>query len=199
MRTHIPSAPAVCRMSIVLLLSVFTPSLWAQEGASLRGKVIQATAMGTSTQLGANFTLNIHINDISTPEERKALVESFAAKGNEGLVNALSKMKSKGRLSMPRTVGYDVAFIREIRHKDGSFSLRLVTDRPITMGEAWYDTRSKDYNLSALEITFTRDKKGKLKGKGTLAPACEFKLDKNNQLEIELRMNPWSLTNIRIR
>ncbi len=169
------------------------------RASPVKGKLIQATAMGTSTQLGRNFTVNIHVYDLSTPAEQKGLIESFAAKGNEGLVNALSKMESKGRLSMPATIGYDVAYIREIRNKDGSFVVRGVTDRPIAIGELWYNGRSRDYNLSAFEITFKRDKKGKWKGTGTLMPAAEFKIGKDNQLTIELLQNPWTLQNIAIR
>ena len=50
--------------------------------------------------------------------------------------------------------------------------LRVVTDRPLLFGEAWASTRSADYNLAALELIFTRDKKGKVTAKGTLLPAC---------------------------
>src|SRR4029077_3661517 len=145
------------------------------------------------------FAVNIRINRLSTAAERQALIESFTAKGNQGLVNALSKMESKGRLSLPSTVGYDINFIREIRNKDGSITFRLITDRPIAIGELWSSSRSMDYSLTAIEITFTRDKKGKFKGTGVLLPACEFKLDKNNRLEIEARQNPWNLTHVQIR
>ena len=167
--------------------------------SAVKGKVIQATARGTSTQLGKLFNVNIRINGLSTPAEQKGLIESFAADGNEGLVNALDKMESKGRLSMPSTIGYDIAYIREIRNKDGSFVVRGVTDRPIAMGELWRSGRSRDYNLSAFEIKFTKDKKGKWKGTGTLMPAAEFKIGKDNQLVIELLQNPWTLQNIAIR
>jgi len=155
--------------------------------------------MGTSTQLGKIFTVNIRVSGLSTPAEQKGLIESFTADGNQGLVNALDKMESKGRLSMPATIGYDIAYIREIRNKDGSFIVRGVTDRPIAMGELWRSGRSRDYNLSAFEIKFTKDKKGKWKGTGTLMPAAEFKIGKDNQLVIELLQNPWTLQNIQIR
>ena len=199
MLRHIRLARALRGALTLTFLLLFAFAAFGQGSYWLKGKVIQANAMGTSTQLGSLVSVNIRINRLSTATERSALIESFTARGNEGLVNALSKMESKGRISLPSTVGYDINFIREIRNKDGSITFRLVTDRPIAIGELWYSSRSKDYSLTALEITFTRDKKGKFKGKGILLPACEFKLDKNNQLEIEARQNPWNLTHIQIR
>jgi len=155
--------------------------------------MIQATARGQSTQLGRMFSVNIHIEELSTPEDQKALLNAFKAKGNEGLVNALSKMKGKGRLAITGTLGYDVNYIRRFKQPDGSIILRMVTDRPITFGENWYDSRSSDYNLSALEIVIPPNKK---KSTGTLLPACQFKIDNENQLKIEAYQNPWTLLNI---
>src|ERR1044071_250006 len=69
---------------------------------------IQAQAMGTSTQMGRSAGVTLIINELSTDEERAGLIEAFQQKGNEGLVNALSKMRSKGRMSVTGTLGYDI-------------------------------------------------------------------------------------------
>src|SRR5687767_8493262 len=74
--------------------------------------MIQATAMGTSTQLGRVISINLVINELTTDEERAGMIQAFQQKGNEGLVNALDKMKSKGRMSITGTLGYDVAYIK---------------------------------------------------------------------------------------
>src|SRR5688572_25262162 len=158
--------------------------------------LIQGTAMGQSTQLGRTFSFNLYIDELSTAEDRKALLEAFNAKGNEGLVNALSRMKSKGRMAITGTLGYDVNYIRRFQQPDGTTVIRLVTDRPIRFGEAWHDTRSSDYNLSGMEIILSPDRK---KNSGTLLPACQFKIDKENHLEIEAFQNPWTLLNIERR
>ena len=157
---------------------------------------IQAQAMGQSTQLGRNFGITLIIEEYSTPDDQKALLAAFSEKQNEGLVNALSKMHSKGRLAITGTLGYDVNYIRTFTMPDGSTKIRLVTDRPIRFGEAWSSSRSTDYNLSGMEIIISPDKK---KNSGTLLPACQFKIDKENHLELELLQNPWKLVNIRKR
>lgn len=178
----------------VLCLVLQTNTSTFAQGARLPKPIqIQANAMGTSTQMGRTFTINIYINELSTAYDQKALLEAFQAKGNEGLVNAVSKMSGKGRISIVGTLGYDVNYVRRFNQPDGSTVLRMVTDRPITFGEAYHDTRSRDYSLSALEITFSADRK---KNSGKLFPACEFKINKQNHLEIEAYQNPWKLTNI---
>ena len=183
--------------AVGLGLVLQTETIALAQGSRLPKPIlIQATAMGQSTQMGRLFSVNIHINELSTASDQKALLEAFQAKGNEGLVNAVSKMSGKGRIAITGTLGYDVNYIRRFKQPDGSIVLRMVTDRPITFGEAWGDTRSRDYDLSGLEIIISPDKKKKT---GTLLPACQFKIDKENHLEIEAYQNPWRLTNIQLR
>jgi hypothetical protein len=157
---------------------------------------IQGQAMGQSTQMGQTFNVTVIIEEYSTPDDQKALLAAFTEKKNEGLVNALSKMKTKGRLSITGTLGYDVSYIRSFPQPDGSTKIRLVTNRPITFGEAWSDSRSMDYNLSGLEIVLNANNK---KNSGMLAPACQFKMNKENQIELELLQNEWKLVDVQKR
>lgn len=154
---------------------------------------IQAQAMGEAQQMGRTFGITLIINEYSTPEDQKALLGAFNEKQNEGLVNALSKMHGKGRLSITGTLGYDVNYIRAFPMPDGGTKIRAVTDRPIMFGEAWSSSRSMDYNLSGLEIIISPNKK---KNSGILLPAVQFKINKENQLELEAFQNPWKLVNI---
>jgi hypothetical protein len=154
---------------------------------------IQAQAMGQSTQLGRTFNMTVIIEEFSTPADQQALLAAFNEKKNEGLVNALSKMHTKGRMSITGTLGYDVAYIRHWKQPDGSTKYRLVTNRPINFGEVWSSTRSMDYSLSGVEIVMYPDKK---KNTGTLLPAVQLKMNKEKQLELETFQNPWKLVNI---
>ena len=67
-------------------------------------ETIDATAYGTSTQLGRNVGVTIIIYEFSTPENRQALVEAFQKGQNQGLVNALSKMPAVGRIDRKSVV-----------------------------------------------------------------------------------------------
>ena len=63
-----------------------------------------------------------------------------------------------------------------------------------TTANVWTDSRSSDYNLSAMELTVSKDKD---KSGGVLFPACQFKINKKtNEVEIEAFQNPWKMTNV---
>jgi hypothetical protein len=168
-------------------------SLRSQAQDKPKREVFQAQAMGQGTQMGRSFNVTVNIAEYSTPEERQVLVEAFEKAGSEGLFNALNKMTSKGRIAITGTLGYDVSFVRQIPTAEGR-KIRVLTNRPITFGEAWTNSRSSDYNLSALEFDVSNEKD---KNTGVLLPACQFKIDKKTkELVIENYQNPWKVVNI---
>lgn len=160
-----------------------------------RREYINATAMGTSTQLGRVISVQIILEELSTPEDRTVLLQVFQEKGAQGLYNALDKMKAKGRIAITGTLGFDVNYARSFDMPDGSRKIRFVTDRPISFGELWTSSRSMDYSLSMGEVIISKDKS---KSSGTLCPAAMFKIDKDNELSIETYQNPWKLVNISV-
>ena len=177
-------APIVC---LFLWLAWTGTIAQAQESMT-----IQATAMGTSTQLGKIYNVNIHIDGLSTPEDRQALIEGFKRSGQDGLVGVLEDMKPKGRVRFASGgVGNDVKYIIELPSKSGR-RLRLVTDRNLAFGELYQGTRSRDYSVGAIDIVLTPDGKGE----GTVLPACRLTVNKKKQqIEVETYQNPWKLTN----
>jgi|SRR5215218_2911256 len=177
-------------IAVAVLLTISTANAQKQKRQQ-----IDAVAMGTSTQMGRVISVKLIINEYSTAEDRSALLQAFKERGSEGLTNAVSKMNSKGRISVTGTLGYDVNFIRNYPQPDGTTRIRFVTDRPITFGEAWSGTRSMDYSLSMGEIILSPDKK---KSTGMIYPLSMLKLEKGNELGLETYQNPWKLVNIRI-
>src|SRR5215469_6060754 len=127
----------IARVLALLLpfLLVSVPS-FSQRGSN---ETIDATAFGTSTQLGRNFGVKIIIYEFSGPEDRDILVQSFQQGQNDGLVNALEKMKSVGRITIPGMLGYDLSYIREIITPTGR-TIRWVTNRKIAFGESYWST-----------------------------------------------------------
>jgi hypothetical protein len=156
-------------------------------------QTIDATAMGTSTQLGRNIEIKVTIYEFSTEEDRQILIEAFKKGQNQGLVNALTKMKSVGRIAITGTIGYDLSFIRLISTPTGR-KIRFVTNRVLRFGEAYYNTQTTAYNLTAGEIDI--DDSDKNKSGGVLFPAAQLVINKEGQLEFQLNKNPWKLVNI---
>jgi hypothetical protein len=179
-------------VAIACLVVLVSFNSAAQDDKPIR-EVYQAQAVGQSTQMGKTFNVTINIERYSTPEERQVLVDAFQEARSEGLFNALEKMRSKGRISITGTLGYDISFVRKIPTADG-YMIRVLTNRKISIGEKWVNGRSNDYDLTALELTISGDKN---KSTGVLLPACKFKINKKtNELEIENFQNPWKLVNI---
>jgi hypothetical protein len=175
---------------VALLLLGLTVGLSAQDR---KVETIDATAMGTSTQMGQVISVKVTINEFSTDEDRAILVEAFKEGKQQGLVNALTKMRSVGRIAITGTIGYDLSFIRLIPTPTGR-KIRFITNRQIKFGEAYANTRSRDYDLTGGEIEINdsdKDKSG-----GVLYPATKLVLNKEGQVEFQLYKNPWKLTNI---
>jgi hypothetical protein len=173
---------------LVGLLTVGSAPAFCQKA-----ETIEATAMGTGTQLGQNVEIRLIINDYSTLEDRQVLVQAFTQGQNEGLVNALKKMRAVGRISLTGTVGYDVSFIRMIPTPTGR-KLRFITNRPIRFGEAWTDSQSMSFDLSGGEIDMNDSDKSK--STGVLFPRAQLVIDKQGQLQIDLSQNSWKLVDV---
>ena len=175
---------------LLILLMIAGVSAFGQRGST---ETIDATAFGTSTQLGRNFGVKIIIYEFSSPEDRDILVQAFQQGQNDGLVNALEKMKSVGRITIPGTLGFDLSYIREILTPTGR-TIRFVTNRKIAFGEAYWSTQTKSFNLTAGEINL--DDTDKSKSGGMLFPAAQLIINKEGELQWELNQNAWKLTNI---
>jgi hypothetical protein len=180
-----------------LKMSIATAAILAMSAgvgfARDTAETIDARAYGTSTQLGKNFTVRLIVYEYSAPEDRKILIESFQHGQNDGLANALEKMKAVGRITMPGTLGFDVSYIREIKTPTGR-SIRFVTNRKIAFGESYWSTQSKSFNLTAGEIRINDQDKNK--SDGVLFPATQLTINKDGEPQWDLRMNPWKLNNI---
>ena len=179
------------KMSVaaVAILAMTAVSGFARD----KYETIDAQAYGTSTQLGKNFTVRLIIYEYSTPEDRKILIDSFQKGQNDGLVNALEKMKAVGRITMPNTLGFDVSYIHEIKTPTGR-SIRFITNRKIAFGEAYWNSQSQSFNLTAGEINI--DDQDKKKSAGVLYPATQLTINKDGEPQWDLRMNPWKLNNV---
>ena len=173
-----------------LLLTSVTFALAADDR---KVETIDATAMGTSTQMGSVVSVKVIIYEYSADEDRQILIEAFKKGQNQGLVNALTKMKSVGRIAITGTVGYDLSYIRLVPTPTGR-KIRFVTNRQLRFGEVYYNTQTTAYNLTAGEFDINDSDKDK--NAGVLYPAAQLVINKEGQLEFQLNKNPWKLVNI---
>jgi hypothetical protein len=177
------------KFAVLLVIVAACLSVSARE----KNETIDATAYGTSTQLGRNVGVTVIIYEWPTPEDRQVWLEVFQKGQNQGLVNALQKMKAVGRIQIPGTLGYDLSFIRLIPQPNGR-KIRFVTNRKITFGEAYTDSQSQSFDLTAGELDINDQDKSK--STGVLYPASQLAINKVGELQIELNQNAWRLSNI---
>ena len=172
-------------------LLIFASSLAFSRGP--RSETIEATAFGTGTQLGQNIGVTLNIYDFSTPADRQILVQAFEKGQNQGLVNALQKMKAVGHVEITGTLGNDCSYIKMIPTPTGR-KIVFVTNRQIRFGEAFFDTQSQSFNLTAgiLEI----NDQDKSKSTGVLYPEAQLILNKQGELQWDLNQNAWKLVDL---
>jgi hypothetical protein len=158
-----------------------------------KSETIEASSMGTGTQMGQMFGITVILYEYSTPEDRQILMQAFEKGKNQGLVNALSKMRAVGHIAITGTLGYDLSYVRMVPTPTGR-KIRFVTNRPITFAESWTDSSSQSYNLTGGEFEINDNDKSK--STGILYPLAQLAIDKQGQLQIELNQNAWTLVDI---
>ena len=154
---------------------------------------IDAQAYGTGTQLGQNIGVTLNIYEFSTPADKQVLVQAYTQGQNKGLVSALQKMRAVGHVEITGTLGYDCSYIRMFNTPTGR-KIVFATNRPITMGEAWADSNSMSFDLTAGVMELNDQDKSK--STGSLYPAAQLVLDKQGELQLDLLQNPWRLSNL---
>jgi hypothetical protein len=160
-----------------------------------KAETITAVVTGTSTQAGQITTMMLIIYEFSTDDDRQILIDAFNKGQNQGLFNALSKMKAIGRISLTNTLGMDISYIKMAPTPTGR-KIRFVTNRTIAYGEAYADNSNATgtFNLTGGELDLNdSDRK---QSKGVLYPAAKLVIDKEGQLQIQLNQNEWQLGDI---
>src|SRR5580698_143464 len=174
-------------LGIICFLLVGPLLVGSTFGERVKSETIAAQAIGTGTQLGQNVGISVIIY------ETENLVDAFTKGQNRGLVNALTNMKAVGHISILGTLGYDLSYIRLIPTPTGR-KIRFITNRQIRFGEAFFDTQSQSFNLTAGELGINDQDKSK--NTGLLYPAAQLVIHNEGQLQIDLSQNPWKLVDL---
>ncbi|RZU43517.1 hypothetical protein [Edaphobacter modestus] len=182
--------PKTVTMSLMVagLLTIVAP-----VSARDKYETIDAQAFGTGTQMGRNIGITLNIYEFSTPADRAVLIQAYEKGQNQGLVTALSKMKAVGHIEITGTLGFDCAYIKMTPTPTGR-KIVFVTNRLITFGEAWTDSQSQSFDLTAGQ--FELNEQDKSKSTGMLYPLAQLVLNKEGELQLELNQNPWRLSGV---
>jgi hypothetical protein len=137
---------------------------------------------------GGTFQLTMNVDQWTSLEERHRLLTVFKEGGSEALMKELRNLKA-GYIQPPafaRWPSWEVDVASSIPQPDGGRIVRLFTERPIVFGEAYYNTRSKDYEFGIVELKLNADGEGE----GVAIPAAKLSL--NDQGEIVVETLPYT-------
>jgi hypothetical protein len=180
-------------IGLVLALTVISFPIQAKEKKKpIERFKAQAMTMGTAT--GKASFLNITIYRYSTDEERQLLLKTLKGEGAEELYDVLNKQDEMGYLQVPGSMGYEMRYARDFREGDRR-TIIMATDRPIGLGEAMRNTRTRDNAFSLVQLNL--DESGH--GEGTLVVGAELEWDEEkDKLVIEgLSTEPVRLTKVK--
>jgi hypothetical protein len=178
----------------LLLLGLFSlVSALAFSQDRSKPETIDATARGTETQMGKQFPVTLTIYEYSSKADNQILTDAFQTGKDQGLFNALSKMKAVGHIAVTGTLGYDVSYIQATPMPNGR-KIRFVTNRLLRFGEVYRDSRSTSYNLTAGEFDINDEDKSK--STGTFYPEAELAMDKQGELQYNLIGFPWQFVDV---
>ncbi len=153
---------------------------------------IQARVTGTGTQLGKAFKINIDIEKYSSLYELNTLIDASARSGQQGILETLEKMPSKGRLRTTWAVSKEIKYIFELPSEQGRH-LQIIADRTIAFAESHSSSRSEEYRMAAVDLILTSDGRNS----GVLFPSCKLTVNQEkHQIEVETFHDRWNLTNI---
>jgi hypothetical protein len=132
---------------------------------------------------GGTFQLTMNVDQWTSLEERTRLLAVFKEGGSEALMKALHKVRA-GFIVPPafaRWPSWEVDVASSIPQPDGGRIVRLFTERPIIFGEAYYNTRSKEYEFGVVELKLNADGEGE----GMTIPAAKLSLSDKGELVVE--------------
>lgn len=170
---------------VLVLVAAGVTAARGQESEKRR-ETFMATVVQTANMrlpAGGTFQITMNVDEWTSFEERERLLGVFEEDGSEALMKELRKMTA-GHIVPPAFVrwpSWEIDVASSIPQPDGGRIVRLFTERPIAFGEAYYSTRSRDYEFGVVELRLDADGKGE----GATIPAARLSLDEEGRLVIE--------------
>ena len=166
----------------------------AADQKETRQPIEKYRANAYNKDLGESRRLYITVYEWTTPEERQALLRTFADGGSKALYKALGKEGKKAHLKLPRTLGHEMryAFRSEV---EGKRRIVLATDRPMGFLELARGSRRTDYNVTLVVLDVDPETG---EGEGHATGGANLSVDKDGELKIELPgTQPTRLTRVK--
>lgn len=161
----------------------------------LTAGLISAGGIGNPTGTGR---LEINVSRWSSDAEREQLVSALTTRGQDALLEELSKAKSVGTIRFNTELAYDLRYARQVPADEGGTRVFLATDRPMSIWEIWNDPRYSRYPFTLIDLQFDRDGKPSA---GSLLLAARVTADRDGRfIQVEnFATQPIQITDIEVR
>lgn len=113
--------------------------------------------------------IHVIIERWSTEQERQALVQAFEQKGADGLLAALRKSESLGKLRKSIARSWDLRYAVQVPTADGGRRIVVATDRWLDYWEANREEKAS-YPFTLIELRLDKEDKGD----GRASPATKI-------------------------
>jgi hypothetical protein len=187
MRARVVAAAA----AVVLLSSGLVTLGAALPNVPFTMRAFAVNMTNVSVPRGNAGMMQIRITGWSPAATKSRLIDTFLTKKQDGLLSALQKEPSKGRMSFPNwqgpdpqnyRLGWDIRYAALDKTPDGGDRIVIMTDRQMSMWEVRERPRSYDYPFVLMEIHIPKEGKGE----GRAFGATQILFDKKkNQIVLE--------------
>ena len=164
----------------------------APQGLDQPRESFTAVAVANSDMASGIARLLIDVKRWSTDGERERLIGLLREKGQSAMLAQLRDSPSTGTIRTQESLAYDLRFAYQEPGKEGGRQIMLITDRPVSFGEAWAQPRSIEYPFTVIQMQMDGDGRGK----GTLSYATRIEASGKFIFLEDLATAPIQLTEI---
>jgi hypothetical protein len=169
--------------TVVTVLLGLTVVPHAQRGTSGSSLDLPVRITGTAISAGGfrnplgTARVEIHLNRLSTMDQRDALLQALEQDGQEALLEALREAPSVGTIRFDTELAWDLRYATARSGAENTLQLSLATDRPMSFREIWNQPQYSDYPFTVINLELGPERRGK----GTMIVAARIRADDNGR------------------
>ena len=144
--------------AIVAFVLALTAIPHAQRGTSGTVLDLPVSIAGTAISAGGfrnptgTARVEIHLNRLSTPNQRDQFLQILKQDGPGELLEALRKAPSVGTIRFNTELAWDLRYASVRSGPENTVQLFLATDRPMSFAELWNQPRYSDYPFTLIDL-----------------------------------------------
>jgi hypothetical protein len=183
-------------MALVLVVGLVSTALLTAAPAqdTTQGARYAAFAVNQNGQ-GSSAPVDITVTRWSTEAERTKLLNVLLEQGSRKLLDFFEGLPRLGAFAVTGNVGLDIRYAGRSPGPGGAELITLISNRPISFAESYYQSRSADYPFTVVQMNLPPNGDGE----GTATIATKISMDRDTKTIVmeNFETNPVKLLSIR--